>query len=228
MTTSASDPERNQSSEDLELLKFRLEQTRYRTDILKWIVIAIGAIVSFAVIDYGKLKIEQFRVAADSQRQLLQAYLTATESPQPDVWKRKLHILENFADDDRMRQWAQAERRYIEKFAALDALYRETLKVAAQLVEPGRLNDPERIKARARYNQLYWGDLPYAGESQAVINAMIAFRKQLIAAESAPADKQAWENLNRRLIELSEALRESTPNFPLQPTPQSGAADRSR
>jgi len=227
MTTSASDPERAPSSPDLELLKFRLEKARYRTDILKWIVIAIGAIVSFAVIDYGKLRLEQFRVVADNQRQLLDAYLRTTESVQPDVWKRKLHVLENFADDERMRQWAQRELRYIESFAALDALYRETLKVASQLVERGRLNDPERIRARVRYNQLYWADLPYAGESQAVISTMIAFRDQLMAAERAPTDKQAWENLNGRLIGLSKALRESTPIYPLQPT-QGGAAERNR
>ena len=214
---SGSDPEPRPSPEELELLKFRLERTRYRTDVLKWIVIAAGAVVSFAVIDYGRLKLEQFRVAADSQRQLLQAYLTATESPQPDVWKRKLHILENFAADEGMRRWAQDELRYIESFAALDALYRETLKVASQLVEPDRLDDPERASARTRFNQLYWADLPYAGESQTVIEAMVAFRRQLLKAEDAPAGGPAWEELNRRLIELSQALRESTPQYPGPP-----------
>ena len=228
MTTTASDPERKPSAADLELLKFRLEQSRYRTDVLKWVVIAIGAIISFAVIDYGKLTLERFRVTADSQRQLLQAYLTATESPQPDVWKRKLHILKNFATEERIQVWAQVELAYIEQFAAQDALYRETLKVASQLVEPSLLNDTERIKARVRFNQLYWADLPYARESQAVITAMIAFRDQLIAAESVPSEKQAWELLNRRIIELSQALRDSTPSHPLQLTPQGGAAERQR
>lgn len=211
MTMPAPEPSHDSRSDDLELMKFRLEQTRYRTDILKWIVIAIGAIVSFAVIDYGKLRLEQFRVTADNQRQLLQAYLKATESPQPDVWKRKLHILENFADDDRMRDWAQAELEYIDNFAALDALYRETLKVASQLVDPGRLNDKERIAARIRYNQLYWADLPFAGESKAVENAMIAFRDQLNKAESSPGDEGAWEELNAQLLQLSWALRKTTP-----------------
>jgi hypothetical protein len=209
MATSVSDPEHNPSAEDLELLKFRLEQSRYRTDILKWVVIAIGAIISFAVVDYGKLTLERFHVTADSQRQLLEAYLTSTESPQPDVWLRKLHILQNFATDERIQTWAGKEIEYIKDSAALNALYRETLKVASQLVEPGQLNDTERIKARVRFNQLYWADLPYAGESQAVITAMIAFRNQLMAAESLPDDKEAWELLNIRLIELSGALRVS-------------------
>jgi hypothetical protein len=228
MTTSASDSEHNPSSADLELLKFRLERSRYRTDILKWVVVAIGAAISFAVIDYGKLQLERFRANADSQRQLLEAYLKATESPQPDVWKRKLHILQNFAIDERMQAWAQVELIYIERFAAQDALYRETLKVASQLVEPGLLNDPERIKARIRFNQLYWADLPYVRESPAVEKAMIAFREQLMAAERASEDTRAWESLYNRLIELSGALRDSTPNYPLQPTPPSGAAERNR
>jgi len=222
MTMSASDSERN----DLESLKFRLERSRYRTDILKWVVIAIGAVISFAVIDYGNLQLERFRVKADSQ--LLESYLKATESPQPDVWKRKLHILENFAAEERMQAWAQTELAYIERFAAQDALYRETLKVASQLVEPGLLNDPERIKARVRFNPLYWADLPYVRESSAVATAMVAFRNQLMAAELTPKEKQAWEILNARLIELSQALRDSTPNYPLQPTPPGGAAEGKR
>jgi hypothetical protein len=217
MTTSAPDPGHTASSADLELRKLQLEQARHRTEVLKWIVLAIGAVVSFVVIDYGKLRLEQFRVTAENQRQLLEAYLKATESPQPDVWKRKLHILENFSDDDRMRAWAQTELAYIQNFAGLDALYRETLKVASQLVEPGQLSDPERAKARARYNQLYWADLPYARESQEVITAMIAFREALLTAEASPRNAQAWERLNRRLIELSQALRDSTPKYPPEP-----------
>ena len=212
---------------ELEILKVGLERARHRTELLKWIVVAIGAIISFYVIDYGKLTLEQYRVRADGQRQLLEAYLKATESPEPDVWKRKLHILENFADDDHMRQWAQAELKYIQEFAGLDALYRETLKVASQLVEPHRLASPERAQARVRYNQLYWADLPYAGESQGVVSAMIAFRAQLLIAESQPAGARAWDDLNRQLINLSTALRDSTPAYP-QPTPPGGRPEGSR
>jgi hypothetical protein len=211
------------SPAELELAKFRLEQSRYRTDILKWVVVAIGAIVSFAVIDYGKLRLEQFRVTADTKRQLLEAYLKATESPQPDVWKRKLHLLQDFADDEPMKKWAERELRYIEEFAALEALYLETLKVASQLVEPGRLTDPSRVESRMRYNQLYWADLPYGGESQSVISAMVAFRDQLIAAESTPKSAQGWEELNRRLIALSKALRDSRPVYQQEPAQPGGA-----
>jgi hypothetical protein len=199
----------------LELEKLRLEQARYRTDVLKWIVVAVGAVISFAVIDYGKLRLEKFRLVAENQRELLNSYLTATESPEPDVWKRKLHVLQNFADDKRIKDWAQTELKYIENFAALDALYRETLKVASQLVEPGQLADPKRVQARARFNQLYWGDLPYAGESGEVVDAMIKFRDALIAAERPGTDKtEEWDNVSLALIGLSRALKESTPEYP--------------
>lgn len=205
--------------DDLDVQKVALERSKHRIDLLKWIVVALGAVVSFYVIDYGKLKLEEFKVRAESQRQLLEAYLKATESPEPDVWKRKLHILENFADDDHMRLWAQAELRYIQEFAGLDALYRETLKVASQLVEPNRLAAPERVQARIRYDQLYWADLPYARESQTVESAMVGFRNGLLAAERAPTDRQAWNELNLLLINLSKALRDSTPKYPGQQPP---------
>jgi hypothetical protein len=183
-------------------------------DLLKWVVVAIGAVVSFYVIDYGKLQLERFRATAENQRQLLDAYLKATESTQTDVWKRKLHILENFAADEQMRKWAQTERQFIDDYSELDALYRETLKVASQLVDPTQINDLERARARIRYDQLYWADLVFARESESVEGAMVAFRKQLLLAESKPADNEAWRDLSFRLIELSQALRDSKPKYP--------------
>ena len=193
-------------------------------DFLKWIVGVIGASVSFVasfyVIDYCKLRLERFRATAEHQRQLLDAYLKATETPQPDVWVRKLHVLTSFATDESVRKWAQVELVYIQEFAALDALYRETLKIASQLVDPSQLNSPERGHARIRYDQLYWADLPFAGESQAVIEAMISFRSQLMKAERAGASAETWDGLYGKLIKLSEALKESVPRYPVQhPTP---------
>jgi hypothetical protein len=205
--------------DDLELRKFQLDRSRYRTDLLKWVVVAIGAIVSFGVIDYGNLRLEQFRVTAENQRQLMEAYLTATESPEPDVWKRKLQVLIRVADDERIRKWADDELTYIEQFAARDALYRETLKVASQLIEPSRLNEAERTTARVRFDQLYWADLPYVRESPAVERAMVDFRNQLLLAEAAPGDKKLWQDLSRSLISLSRTLRNETPPDPRRTTP---------
>lgn len=206
---------------DVEIEKLRLEQARYRADLLKWIVIAVGAVISFAVIDYGKLRLEQFRATAENQRELLNAYLKSTESPEPDIWRRKLHLIVNSAGDPKTTLWAEAELKYINDFAALDTLYRETLKVSSQLVEPSRINEPDRVQARARYNQLYWADLPYAGESKEVITAMIAFRDQLLIAEERGSRSEGlkeWKELNNRLIQLSKALRESSPIRKRNPT----------
>lgn len=200
------------ADQGVELLKLQLDRQRSRIELAKWAVIAIGAVVSFWVIDLGKLELERFRAQTEHQRQLLSAYLTATETPQPDVWKRKLRILTRFATDQAMKDWANEELKFIEDFAALDALYRETLKVASQLVEPGKLDDADRKSARIRFNQLYWADLPYAGESPAVITAMINFRRSLVNAENSPVNPKLWTALNGRLIELSKALRDSTPN----------------
>ena len=139
---------------DLERQKFDLERTKYKTELGKWIVLALGAIVSFIVIDWGKLRLERQKVSADGQRQLLDSYLKATESADPEIWKRKLHVVQSFANDSRTNDWVKAELQYIDQFAEQDALYREAAKTASQLVEPSQLNDPERKRARTRFEQL--------------------------------------------------------------------------
>jgi hypothetical protein len=206
------------TQEELELLKFDLERSRYRTDLAKWALIALGAVVSFAVIDYGKLQIERFQATAENQRQLLQAYLTATEAAQPDVWKRKLHVIQNFATDDHIKTWADAELRYIESFAAKDSLYKETVKVASQLVDPSTIKDPERASARSRYMQLYYADLVYAGEEDAVKMAMNTFKDQLLKAEANVDDKEAWGALSLRLLELAIIMKDNAPKYQSAPT----------
>src|ERR1700752_856463 len=150
---------------DLEHQKLKLDEARHRTEIIKWIVVAVGAIISFWVIDLGRLRLEEFRSHAEDRRALLQAYLTATESVQPDVWKRKLRILQTLPDDQRIRTWADGELLYIEEYAAKAALYQETMKTASQLVNKESLKDLQRQAARSRYEQLYWADLPFVKES---------------------------------------------------------------
>jgi hypothetical protein len=181
----------------------------FNFEIAKWIIVAVGAVVSFYVIDLGKLRLEEFRSRAENQRSLLTAYLNATEAVQPDVWKRKLRVLQTFSDDARIREWAAQELEYIENFAALDALYVEAMKVAAQLVSRTSLKDPKRDAIRARYEQLYWADLPFYKESKEVESAMVAFRSALEMAEANPASASAWQELNGAMIKLSGALRES-------------------
>jgi hypothetical protein len=195
---------------NLEILKLDLERDRYRAEIIKWIVLAIGAAVSFAVIDYGKLRLERARLASDNQFKFIEAYTKAMESAEPEIWKRRLDVLHLFATDDKVRGWATNQLNYIDRFAALDALYRETVKTASQLVDRSTVNDPERMKARRRFEQLYWADLPFAGESSEVESGMVAFRDGLVAAEQAPKDVAAWNNLNSLLIKLSKIFKGAT------------------
>jgi hypothetical protein len=204
----------SQSSVDpaagLETAKLQLERDRYRAEIVKWIVVAIGAAVSFAVIDYGKLRLERARLASDNQLKFIEAYSKATEAAEPEIWKRKLEVLQLFATDDHVRAWARNQLDYIDEFAALDALYRETLRTASQLVDPSTVKDPDRPKARRRFEQLYWADLPFAGESTEVESGMVAFRKGLVAAEQTPTDVEAWTDLNSLLIKLSGTFKQAT------------------
>jgi hypothetical protein len=203
-------PRASEDASNLEVLKFRLERARFRSEIVKWIVVAAGVAVSFAIIDYGKLRLERMRLASDNQLRFIEAYSRATDAAEPEIWKRKLDVLQLFATDDKVRSWAVHQLDYIDTFAALDTLYRETLKTASQLVDPATLNDPERMKARRRFEQLYWADLPFAGESSEVASKMIDFRNGLIAAEKTSSAGEAWPELNSLLIQLSETLRQAT------------------
>jgi hypothetical protein len=208
-------PEPESTSQDrlamrLEILKLKLERARYRSEIVKWIVVAIGAAVSFAIIDYGKLRLEQVRLTSDNQFRFIEAYSKATEAPQPEIWKRKLDVFKVFATDDHVQEWITNQLETIENFAALDALYRETLKTASELIIPTAENNEERNNARKRFEQLYWADLPFAGESQEVIDAMIAFRDGLMEAEAAPKDEIKSSKLNSLMYDLSKTLNRAT------------------
>src|SRR4051812_27355786 len=70
----------------IEILKLKLERAKYRSEIFKWIAVAIGAAVSFAVIDYGKLQLEKVRLASDNQLKFIEAYSKATEAAEPEIW----------------------------------------------------------------------------------------------------------------------------------------------
>jgi len=196
--------------------QYRLDVWKYLTDLAKWLIAGIAAVVSFYVIDIGKLKLETFKSHAENRRLLLQAYLNATDSVQPDIWKRKLRVLQTYSDDERIREWAKDEHSFIEKYAEQDTLYREALKVASQLAYRAATKD-QREAARSRFEQLYWADLPYARESQPVETAMVEFRIALVNAEAKPNDAEGWDKLKIALIQLSKTLKEETPKLPTEP-----------
>jgi hypothetical protein len=169
--------------QDLQLKQLTRDKWRDGFEVLKWVAVAIGAVVSFRVIDVGRLELEQFQARAQNERELLTAYLSATEATEPQIWRRKLQILAAFSTDENTKGWATTQLAYVDNFAGLEALYLETLKTASQLADPAQLQEPARKLARARYEQLYWADLPFFGEHNAVASAMVAFRKVLTAAE---------------------------------------------
>jgi hypothetical protein len=193
-----------------------LDRMKLIADIAKWVIAGIAAIVSFYVIDVGKLNLEKFQAQAENQRLLLQAYLNATESVQPDIWKRKLRVLQTYSEDERVRDWARAELEDVENYAEQDALYRETLKIASQLVRRTSKTDASWQAARSRFEQLYWADLPYAKESSEVARSMIDFRNGLLAVDRNPNDERLWEQLDLNLLSLSGTLRQSQPARPSQ------------
>jgi len=193
-----------------------LDRMKLIADIARWLITGVAAIVSFYVIDVGRLNLEKFRAQAENQRLLLQAYLTATESVQPDIWKRKLRVLQTYSEDERVRDWASTELEDVENYAEQDALYRETLKVASQLVRRTSKTDPTLLAARSRFEQLYWADLPYAKESSEVESSMVHFRNALLDVDRKPNDERIWEQLDLNLLSLSRTLRQQQRTRPSQ------------
>ena len=193
----------------LELARLDLDRARFRYEIVKWLIVAIGAAVSFLIIDYGRLQLERFRVSAENERALLNAYLTASETQDPDLWLRKLALIETLSIDPALKAWAGGEITYVRTCSAKAVIYQETLGVAASLLDPN-IEPAERATARRRFEQLYWADLPYVGEGKPVEDKMIAFRKVLVAAETAAPAGQ-MPNLNVAMIDLGTALRDDDP-----------------
>lgn len=193
----------------LEQAKLDLERAKLRGETLKWTALSIAAVASFWIIDYGKLKLENFSTRAQNERELLSSYLEATNSANPEIWKRKLNLLIQLTENEKLRIWAENELTHIENFAALDTLYRDTLITASQLVNPETVVLPSRVEARRRFEQLYWADLPFAGESAEVVKSMIEFRNALMLAE-AQNEGSEWQALNSSLIKLAQTLRDAT------------------
>ena len=192
--------------QSLELEKLKIEKIQARNELIKWALIAVGAIISFYIIDLGKLRIEKFTAESTSQENLLNSYLSATDSPDPDLWKRKLSLLQRFSKDTMIISWAQGQEDYINQKAALLALYKETVNVASVVANRQIFDTEDWQKASKRYYQLYWADLPFYEESQPVISAMIDFKSKLDKIQSKD-EAENWAQMNYALISLSRTLK---------------------
>ena len=192
--------------QNLELEKLKVEKIQTRNELIKWALIALGAIISFYIIDLGKLRVEKFTAESTSQENFLNSYLTATESPDPDLWKRKLSLLKYFSKDTAILSWAEKEEIYIKERAALSALLKETVNVASILANRQLYGTEDWQKASKRYYQLYWADLPFYGESREVESAMVSFNLKLNDIQS-KEEIDKWRQMDLAVIDLSKILR---------------------
>ena len=175
--------------------------------ILKWIIALIGAIGSFYIIDWGKLKLEKQKAINQKEQSLLNAYLDATETSNPDLWLRKLRLIKTFSKDTTIIEWALDEEKEIEEKSALIQLYKETMQVTSVLANKNTYNTKDWVEASKRYYQLYWAELPYYGESKSVEKAMVKFKQKLDDIEKSSGIEK-WEAMNIELIVLSTTLKE--------------------
>ena len=209
--------------DNLDLLKLDLEKSRLKLDVVKWIIVVVGAIVSFWVIDVGRLKLEEFKATAENERALLNAYLLASETTQPEVWVRKLQVISTLSTNPDLRSWAVGQLSYVRKCSAKESIYQDALRTAAALVHPAGKIERDVVAARQRFEELYWADLPYVRESGEVSAAMISFRNALIAAESGPASgSDPAVGVNSAMLVLAAALSKDNP----QNDPNCTASDK--
>ena len=209
--------------DNLDLLKLDLEKSRLKLDVFKWIIVVVGAIASFWVIDVGRLKLEEFKVTAENERALLNAYLLASETTQPEVWVRKLQVISTLSTNPDLRSWAVGQLSYVRKCSAKESIYQDALRTAAALVHPAGKIESDVVAARQRFEELFWADLPYVGESKEVVDAMVSFRMALIAAESGPASgSDPAVGVNSAMLVLAAALSKDNP----QNDPKCTASDK--
>lgn len=67
-------------------------------------------------------------------------------------------------------------------------------------------NTLDWIEASKRFHQLYWADLPYYGEPQPVIDAMVEFKERLDEIDE-DSGIEKWKVMDDALLRLSETLR---------------------
>ncbi len=195
--------------EKVEFQKLKNEKFKSIVEIIKWGLISIGAIVSFLIIDIGNLNIEKFRADSSHEESLLNSYLESTKTANPDLWRRKLRFISKFSSDTIVTKWAITEEEYVKNKAGLLALYKETVGVCSILANRSLYDTEEWRKASKRYYQLYWAELPFYGETQPVISAMINFKLHLEEITNT-TELEKWQNMDVALIKLSNILKKES------------------
>jgi len=179
-------------------------------DLIKWAIVGVCAIISFIVIDIGRLNIENAKFEADRRQKLLESYLASTETSDPLVWRRKLQIVSRLGDYD-MCAFAVAQLQFIDEHEARNALYREAVSVAGRLIDTQIYGQPEWYQRKSRLNQLYYGELPLAKLSDDVRTSMDNYFEKLKAAEDHHPSLDGWKDAGIALAELSKAVAKDMP-----------------
>ena len=193
----------------VEFQKLRNEKFKSIVEISKWVVISIGAVISFLIIDVGNLKIEEFKANSSHEEKLLNSYLESAKTADPDLWTRKLRLIREFSTDTVIINWASKEEVYIKNKAALIALYKETIIIGSILANRNLYGTEEWANASKRYYQLYWAELPFYGETQPVISGMINFKSTLDQITD-KNDLEKWRKMDIALIKLSSTLKKES------------------
>ncbi len=193
-----------------EIAELALENRKLFFEIIKWTILSLGVVISFWIIDVGKLQLEEKRASNENKKNLLNAYLEATETPDPDLWLRKLRLIKALSDKNvtDMKSWATQEEKYIKEVSALVVLYQETMKVASVLSNRDQFQADEWKKSRNRFYELYHGDLVFFGESKKVEDAMVKFKKSFEAITK--SKQKNWDGLDQELLMLVITLSEET------------------
>lgn len=193
-----------------EIAEIALEYGKLIFAAIKWAIIAVGVVISFWIIDVGKLKLEKQKAVNLNKQNLLNTYLQATETPNPDLWLRKLRLIKALSDNDMtdMKSWAEKEEKYIKEVSALVVLYQETVKVASVLSNRDQYLSDEWKKARNRFYELYHGDLVFYNETDTVETAMVQFKKQLESIR--PDEDKSWDIMDQELLSLVVVLSQES------------------
>ncbi|WP_109300705.1 hypothetical protein [Aquimarina sp. AU474] len=193
----------------VEFQKLKNDRFKSIVEIIKWGLISIGAIVSFLIIDIGNLNIEKFRADSSHEESLLNSYLESTKTANPDLWRRKLRFISKFSSDTIITDWAIKEEGYVKNKAGLLALYKETVGICSIVANRSLYGTEEWKKASKRYYQLYWAELPFYGETQPVIEAMINFKSHLEQITNT-TEVEKWQKMDLALIKLSDILKKES------------------
>ena len=192
-------------------------------DLIKWVIVGVCAIVSFVVIDVGRLNIENAKFEAERRQKLLESYLASTETSDPLVWRRKLQIVSRLGDYD-MCAFAVAQLQFIDEHEARNSLYREAVALAGQLIDTQIYGQPEWYQRKSRLNQLYYGELPLARLNNEVRAAMENYFEKLKAAEDHHPSTDGWKDAGMALAELSKTVAKDMPKDSQSALPSAASA----